>query len=50
MFDEQNFPDQPVKIYLKAYDNIWKIATCQGHDYTVRCLLNYTYFKEHHKL
>ena len=33
-----------------TYNNIWKIATGQGDDYTTGCLLDYTYFKEHYKL
>ena len=36
--------------YLKTYDNIRKIATDQGDDYTTWCLLDYTYFKNHYKL
>ena len=35
---------------LKAYDNIRKIWTGQGDDYTTVCLLNYPYFKEHYEL
>ena len=33
-----------------SYDNIWKIATGQGDDYTTGCLLDYIYFKKHYKL
>ena len=32
------------------YDNIRKIATDQGDDYTTGCLLDYPYFKQHFKL
>ena len=35
---------------LRTYDNIQKIATGQGDDYTTICLLDYNYLKEHHKL
>ena len=42
--NEQNFFDQPVKNKLKRYDNIQKIATAQGDDYTTSCLLDYNYF------
>ena len=35
---------------LRTYDNIQKIATGQGGDYTTICLLDYNYLKEHHKL
>ena len=40
------FFDQPVKNNLKTGDNIWKIATSQGGDYTTGCLLDYNYFKD----
>ena len=45
-----NFFGQPIKNYLKIYDNIRKIATGQGDNYTAGCLLDYPYFKEHYKL
>ena len=41
------FYDQPVKNDLITYDNIWKIATGQGDDYTTGCLLDYPYFKKY---
>ena len=34
VMDERNFIDKPIKNDLKAYDNIRKIATGQGDDYT----------------
>ena len=34
MIDGQKFGDQPVKEKLRTYDNIRKIATCQGDDGT----------------
>ena len=40
MIDGRNFFDQPIKNDLKTYDNIRKIATGQGDDYTTRCLLD----------
>ena len=42
--------DQPIKNDLKTYDNIRKIATGQGDDYTTGCLLDYPYFKKYYKL
>ena len=44
------FFNQPVENDLKTYDNIWKIGTGQGDDYTSDCLLDYPYFKEHYEL
>ena len=35
---------------MKTYDNITKIATGQGDDYTTGCLLDYPYFKIYYKL
>ena len=29
----------------RTYENIQKIATGQGHDYTTGCLLDHNYFK-----
>ena len=45
-----NFFDQPIKNVLKTYENIKKIATGQGDDYTTGCLLDYPYFKIYYKL
>ena len=43
MIDEKNFFDQPVKIISNTvtYENIRKIATGQGDDYTAGCLLDH---------
>ena len=38
------------EIKSKKYDEIGKIATRQGDDYTRGCLLHYQYFKDHYKL
>ena len=40
MIDRQNFFDQPVKYNLQTYNNIQKIATGQGDNYTAGCLLD----------
>ena len=34
----------------KTYENIRRIATGQGDDYTTGCLLDYSYFKDHYKM
>ena len=44
------FFDQPIKNNKIAYENIRKIATGQGDDYTTGCLLDYTYFKNYYKM
>ena len=50
MIDGKNFFDQPVKNNKVTYENIRKIATGQGDDYTTGCLLDYIYFKSHYKM
>ena len=50
MIDSQNFFDQPVRNNLITYDNIQKIATGQGDDYTTSCLLDYKCFKNFYKM
>ena len=47
---EKTFFDQPVKIYMRTYGNILKITIGQGDDYTIGCLLDYPYFKQHFKM
>ena len=41
MIDGQNFFDHPFKNDMRTFDNIWKITTGQGDDYTTDCLLDY---------
>ena len=50
MINGRNFFEQPLKNYLKTYDNIRKIATGQGDDYKTGCFLDYPYFKNYSKL
>ena len=50
MIDRKNFFDQPVKNDKVTYENIRKIATGQGDDYTTGCLLDYSYFKDYYKM
>ena len=50
MIDGRNFFDQPINNMNKTYENIRKITTGQGDDYTTGCLLDYSYFKENYNL
>ena len=50
IIDGKVFFDQPVKNDLITYENIRKMATDQGHDYTTSCLLDYNYFKKYYKV
>ena len=47
---EKNVFDQPVKNNEVTYENIRKIATGQGDDYTTGCLLDCIYFKNYYKM
>ena len=46
MIDGRNFFDQPINSMSKTYENIRKIATGKGDDYTTSCLLDYPYLKK----
>ena len=48
--DGKNFFDQLKKDDKITYENIRKIATSQGDDYTTGCLLDYAYFKNYYKM
>ena len=50
MIDGKNFFDQPVKSDKVTYENIRKIATGRGDDYTTGWLLDYIYFKKYYKM
>ena len=50
LIDARNFYDQPISDQIKKYDEIRKIATGKGYDYTTGCLLDYQYFKNHYQL
>ena len=50
MIDRKKFSDQPVKNDKATYENVRKIATGQGDDYTTGCLLDYIYFKNYYKM
>ena len=50
MIDRKNVFDHPVKNDKLTYENIRKIATGQGDDYTTGCLLDYIYFKNYYEM
>ena len=45
MTDGKNFFNEPVKNESITNENIRKIATGQGDESTIGCLLDYIYFK-----
>ena len=50
LIDVRNFYNRPTNEMIKQYDEIRKIATEQGDDYTTECLLDYQCFKDHYNL
>ena len=49
MTDGKNFFGQPINSSLKIFENVRRIATGQGDDYTPGCLLHYIYFNKYYK-
>ena len=50
MIDGKYFFDQPIKNYIKVYENIQKITAGQRDYYTTGCLLDCNYFIKHYKI
>ena len=50
MIDGKKIFDQPIKDDKITYDNVRKIDTDQGDDYTTGCLLEYVYFRNYYKM
>ena len=50
MINGENIFDQLIKNNKVTYENITKIATGQGDDYTTGSLLDYPYFKDSYKI
>ena len=50
MINGKKFFDQPIRNNKIMYENILKIATGQGDDYTTGCLLGYIYFRNYYKM
>ena len=48
--DGRNFYDQPVNDVIKKYDEVRKVSTGQGDDYTTCCLLDFSYYKNNYRL
>ena len=50
LIDGRNFCDQPINDIIKQYDQIRKVSTGYGDDYTTGSLLDYAYFKDNYRL
>ena len=50
MLDGRNIYDQPINDLIKQYDEVRKVSTGHGDDYTTGSLLDYAYFKDNYRL
>ena len=50
MINGKIFFDQPIKNHKVTYENIIKVATGKGDDYTTGRLLDYAYFRDNYKM
>ena len=48
--DSRHFYDQPINDSIKQYDEIRKISTGKGDDYTTGCLLDFSDFEKNYRL
>ena len=48
--DGKNFYDQPINDSIKQYDEVRKVSTGQGDDYTTGFLLDFAYFEKNYRL
>ena len=48
--DGRIFHDQPINDLIKQYDEVRKVSTGQGGDYTTESLLDYAYCKDNYRL
>ena len=46
----KNFYDQVIDSDIKRYEEIRKLTTGEGEDYTTGCLLDYDYIKNNYRL
>ena len=50
MINGENSFDKPIKDNKVTYENIRKVATGKGDNYTAGCLLDYPYFRDNYKM
>ena len=50
LIDHRNFYDQPINDQIKKYDEVRKVMTGKGDEYTTGSLLNYYYALKHYQL
>ena len=50
LIDRKKIYAQPINDFIKQYNEVRKVSTGQGDDYTTGCLLDYVYFKDNYRL
>ena len=50
LIDGRKFYDQPINDITNQFDEVRKVLTWYGDDYTNGCLLDYAYFKDNYRL
>ena len=50
LINGKNFYDQPITHETRKYDEVKMISLRKGEDYTIGCLLDYKYLKDHYQL
>ena len=50
MINGRNFYDQTINDLIKQYDEVRKVSTGQGDNYTTGSLLDYAYFRNNYEL
>ena len=48
--DGRNFYDQPINDSVKQYNEVRKISTGKGDNYTTGCLLDFNYFQKNYEI
>ena len=50
LIDGLGYYVNPVSSEIKKYEELLKLTTGKGKDYTTGCLLDYNYFKKHYSI
>ena len=50
MIDGRNFYDQLINDLIEQYNELKKVSTGHGVDYTTGCLLDFPYFRDNNRL
>ena len=50
LIDGRNVYDQPISSEITKYEELLKLTTGKGEDFTTGCLLDYNHFKKHYSI